>query len=56
MEIVLEPVDEGTLLRLTHRGLPSPEACTAHAEGWTHYIRRLVTWAEGGDPGPDDWM
>ncbi|WP_328923805.1 SRPBCC domain-containing protein [Streptomyces sp. NBC_00190] len=56
VEIVLEPVDEGTLLRLTHRGLPSPEACTAHAEGWTHYIRRLVTWAEGGDPGPDDWM
>ncbi|MFE9634712.1 SRPBCC domain-containing protein [Streptomyces sp. NPDC006463] len=56
VEITLEPVDEGTLLRLTHRGLPSPEACTAHAEGWTHYIRRLVTWAEGGDPGPDDWM
>ncbi|MGR4880494.1 SRPBCC domain-containing protein [Streptomyces sp. LARHCF249] len=56
VEITLEPVDEGTLLRLTHSGLPSPEACAAHAEGWTHYIRRLVTWAEGGDPGPDDWM
>jgi uncharacterized protein YndB with AHSA1/START domain len=56
VEITLEPVDEGTLLRLAHRGLSSPEACAAHAEGWTHYIRRLVIWAEGGDPGPDDWM
>ncbi|MEU4728997.1 SRPBCC domain-containing protein [Streptomyces sp. NPDC023588] len=55
VEITLEAVDEGTRLRLTHRGLPSPDAYAAHAEAWTHYVRRLVTWAEGGDPGPDDW-
>ena len=56
VEIVLERVGEGTLLRLAHHGLASPEACTAQAEAWTHYIRRLVTWAEGGDPGADDWV
>ncbi|MCJ1676069.1 SRPBCC domain-containing protein [Streptomyces sp. APSN-46.1] len=56
VEITLEPLGEGTVLRLAHHGLPSPEACSAHAEGWTHYLRRLVVWAEGGDPGPDDWM
>ncbi|MFI8500620.1 SRPBCC domain-containing protein [Streptomyces sp. NPDC085524] len=56
VDITLEPVENGTLLRLTHSGLPSPDACSAHAEGWTHYLRRLVIWAEGGDPGPDDWV
>ncbi|MEV7616587.1 SRPBCC domain-containing protein [Streptomyces sp. NPDC089799] len=55
VEVTLQPAAEGTLFRLAHHGLPSPEACSAHAEVWTHYVRRLVTWAEGGDPGPDDW-
>ncbi|WP_329342877.1 SRPBCC domain-containing protein [Streptomyces sp. NBC_01352] len=56
VEITLEPVADGTLLRLVHRGLPSAEACAAHREGWTHYVQRLTIRAEGGDPGPDDWM
>jgi len=56
VEITLEPVAEGTLLRLVHRDLPSPEASAAHREGWTHYTGRLATVAAGGDPGPDDWM
>ena len=56
VEITLEPVAEGTLLRLVHRDLPSPEASAAHQEGWTHYTDRLATGAAGGDPGPDDWM
>jgi uncharacterized protein YndB with AHSA1/START domain len=56
VEITLEPVAEGTLLRLVHRGLPSPEACAAHEEGWAHYMDRLATVASGGDPGPDPWM
>ncbi|WP_371670168.1 SRPBCC domain-containing protein [Streptomyces sp. NBC_00289] len=56
VEITLEPVPDGTLLRLVHRGLPSPEACAAHEEGWTHYVDRLATVAAGGDPGPDVWM
>lgn len=56
VEITLEPVAEGTLLRLVHRDLPSPESAAAHQEGWTHYTGRLATAAAGGDPGPDDWM
>ncbi|WP_251065710.1 hypothetical protein [Streptomyces sp. ISL-44] len=49
-------VPDGTLLCLVHSGLPSPEACAAHAEGWQHYVGRLAVRAEGGDPGPDVWM
>ncbi|WP_307835483.1 SRPBCC family protein [Streptomyces adelaidensis] len=56
VEITLEAVPDGTLLRLAHRGLPSPEACAAHKEGWTHHMDRLATVATGDDPGLDDWM
>jgi uncharacterized protein YndB with AHSA1/START domain len=52
VEIELEPDREGTLLRLTHRGLPSG-AVEVHRHGWEHYASRLVVAAEGGDPGPD---
>ncbi|WP_250405395.1 SRPBCC family protein [Streptomyces cellostaticus] len=54
--IDLEPDQDGTLLRLTHTGLPTPEACKAHEEGWQHYTQRLATRARGGDPGPDAWL
>jgi len=43
----------GTLLRLTHSGLPDAEECAGHEEGWTHYLDRLGVVAAGGDPGPD---
>ncbi|MDT9688967.1 SRPBCC domain-containing protein [Streptomyces sp. P9(2023)] len=56
VEITLEPTADGTLLRLLHTGLPSPEACAAHEQGWIHYVDRLAVGAEGGDPGPDAWM
>ncbi|MEU7702785.1 SRPBCC domain-containing protein [Streptomyces sp. NPDC039028] len=55
VEITLEPAPEGTLLHLIHSGLPSSEACEAHAEGWQHSVDRLAIRAEGGDPGPDAW-
>jgi uncharacterized protein YndB with AHSA1/START domain len=43
----------GTLVRLTHTGLPSEERAKNHHEGWVHYLGRLKTVAIGGDPGPD---
>lgn len=52
VEIDLEPKDAGTLLRLTHSGLPEP-AIGPHTEGWIHYCGRLQTAAAGGDPGLD---
>jgi uncharacterized protein YndB with AHSA1/START domain len=53
VEVDLEPDGEGTLLRLTHRGLPTVEEAKSHASGWDHFLPRLAVAAAGGDPGPD---
>lgn len=52
VEIVLEPTEDGTTIRLTHRDLPGDEA-PMHALGWEHYVGRLVQASSGVDPGPD---
>jgi len=52
VEIELVPDGEGTLVRLTHRGLPADER-QIHQAGWRHYLPRLALVAEGGDPGVD---
>lgn len=52
VEIDLRPEGDGTLLHLVHRGLGDAMA-DAHTGGWTHYLARLRTVAEGRDPGPD---
>ena len=53
IEIDLIDEGEGTLLRMTHSGLPDVEACLNHEQGWAHYLGRLAVAAAGGDPGPD---
>ena len=53
VEIDLIDQDGGTLLRMTHSGLPNEEMCASHSEGWAHYLGRLTVAAPGGDPGPD---
>lgn len=53
IEIDLIEREGGTLLRMTHSGLPDAEACAAHEKGWTHYLGRLAVAAAGGDPGRD---
>ncbi|QIG46741.1 SRPBCC domain-containing protein [Nordella sp. HKS 07] len=53
IEIDLLEEKGGTLLRLTHSGLPDTEQCAEHAKGWRHYLERLAVVAGGGDPGPD---
>jgi uncharacterized protein YndB with AHSA1/START domain len=52
VEITLAQEGEGTRLRLTHRELP-PEARDKHGLGWAHYLGRLKTISEGGNPGVD---
>ena len=52
VEIELIPDGAGTLVRLTHSGLELDEQ-PLHRLGWEHYLRRLMTGATGGDPGPD---
>ena len=39
-------------MTLTHDSLPEHER-EVHEAGWSLYLDRLVTVAEGGDPGPD---
>jgi uncharacterized protein YndB with AHSA1/START domain len=55
VEIDLIPQDGGTLMRLTHSGLP-PDEVAGHSKGWRHYADRLSVAAAGGDPGPDPWI
>lgn len=56
LEIDLIEEPDGTLLRLTHSGLPNTEQCVNHGEGWAHYLDRLANVAAGRDPGPDPML
>src|ERR1700685_4012901 len=51
IEIDLIEQDGGTLIRLTHSGLPNASECAKHAKGWAHYLGRLAIAAAGGYPG-----
>lgn len=53
IEIDLIEQDGGTLLRMTHSGLPSDAMRASHDKGWAHYLGRLTAAAAGRDPGPD---
>jgi uncharacterized protein YndB with AHSA1/START domain len=53
IEIDLFERDGGTLLRMTHSGLPTAETQASHGKGWAHYLGRLADVAAGRDPGPD---
>lgn len=53
IEIDLIEREGGTLLRMTHSGLPDAAVCASHERGWTHYLARLAVAAAGGDPGTD---
>jgi uncharacterized protein YndB with AHSA1/START domain len=53
VEIDLIDRDGGTLLRMTHSGLPNATQCAGHDKGWAHYLGRLAVAAAGGDRGAD---
>ncbi|HEV3473107.1 MAG TPA: SRPBCC domain-containing protein [Actinomycetota bacterium] len=50
--IDLLPDGDGTLIRLTHSGLP-PDLLDIHRHGWEHYVPRLAAVAEGRAPDPN---
>jgi len=52
--VTLEEADGGTSVRLVHDGL-SAEQEVGHAEGWNHFLGRLVDFTASGDAGADDW-
>ena len=56
IEIELERAGAATRVRFSHRDLPSAAAARSHAEGWDHYLPRLLTAAQGTDPGRDPWL
>jgi uncharacterized protein YndB with AHSA1/START domain len=53
VEIDLIERDGGTLLCMTHSGLPNEAQCASHSRGWQHYLSRLAITAGGGNPGID---
>jgi uncharacterized protein YndB with AHSA1/START domain len=53
VEVTFTPEGDGTLVRLVHSGLPTPESAEAHGLGWDDYMPRLAIAAAGGDPGED---
>ena len=53
--VTLTPVDGGTEVRLVHDGLTDEQA-VRHAEGWNHFLGRLVAAGHDGDAGPDEWV
>ena len=53
VEIDLIEREGGTLVRLTHSGLPDEDHRESHGRGWTHYLARLGVAAAGGNPGVD---
>jgi uncharacterized protein YndB with AHSA1/START domain len=55
IEIELVPEGDGTMLRFRH-DLPTAAAAESHANGWDHYLGRLVMAARGADPGEDPWL
>lgn len=52
--VTIEPAEGGSRVTLVHEGLTDEQA-VGHAEGWNHYVERLVALAATGDAGPDDW-
>jgi uncharacterized protein YndB with AHSA1/START domain len=46
LEITLTSEDMGTRVEIAHFGLPIPEQ-KRHAEGWLHYMKRLLRVATG---------
>jgi uncharacterized protein YndB with AHSA1/START domain len=53
VEIDLIERNGGTLLRMTHSGLPNAAQCANHDIGWAHYLGRLGMSAAGRNPGAD---
>lgn len=45
----------GTRVDVVHSGLPDP-LLAGHADGWEHFLPRLVIVAQGRDAGNDYWV
>lgn len=50
--ITLDAVENGTLVRLVHSGLPSEEEARQHEGGWRAYLAQLTSLATGAEAQP----
>ncbi|WP_240689259.1 SRPBCC family protein [Brevibacterium aurantiacum] len=55
VEFTLTAIATGTRVDLCHSHLPDTEL-RGHAQGWAHFLPRLIIAGPGGDPGTDDWQ
>jgi uncharacterized protein YndB with AHSA1/START domain len=53
VDVTFTPDGDGTVVRLVHSGLPSPESAELHGQGWDEYMPRLAIAAAGGEAGED---
>ena len=53
--LTLTPTAQGTRVDVVHSDLPDADRA-GHADGWSHFLPRLLVVATGGDPGDDDWV
>lgn len=54
LTITMEPFADGTNVRLVHEGL-TLEQEKDHAEGWDHFLGRLIQFATTGKESADPW-
>lgn len=54
VSFTLTATARGTRVDLVHSGLPDLMVA-GHADGWAHFLPRLLTVAEGGVAGDDSW-
>lgn len=53
VEVTLTATEDGTHVRLVHRGLRQIEPREEHRTGWELYLSRLKAIATGAEVGPD---
>jgi hypothetical protein len=51
----LTPIASGTRVELLHADLPDVRVA-GHVDGWTHFLPRLTSAAEGTRPSADAWI
>jgi uncharacterized protein YndB with AHSA1/START domain len=56
VEVTFIPDGLDTIVHLRHYNLGNSQIRDAHMMGWDHYFERLITVAQGGDPGSDPWV
>lgn len=55
VSFTLSPTADGTRVDLLHSELPDPRVA-GHADGWTHFLPRLASVAEGHTVPVDLWI